>query len=138
MTKCVTIAAFAVLVAWTAPAQDEPGAHLGYDYVRFNSASSVPAFSANSGSGQFIFNFNRWLGGVADLGAVHNNNMNGFQADTTIANFLFGPRVTLGGHRARFRPYFRVLWGGVYATSSARILGTDSTPSFPDSRLQLA
>jgi hypothetical protein len=55
--------------------------------------ANVPAFSANGGSGQFIFNFSRWLGGVADLGAVHNNNMNGFQADTTIANFLLGPRV---------------------------------------------
>jgi len=52
----------------TGPGQ-EPGAYLGYDYVRFNSASNVAAFSANGGSGQFIHSlrysggFTFWFGG---------------------------------------------------------------------------
>jgi len=135
MKKCVTIAAAAVLAVCSASAQDgqKVGVYLGYDYVRFNSATNVPAFSANGGEGQFIFKFNNTIGAVADLGAVHNNNLNGIHADTTIANFLFGPRLTLG-HRSRFRPYFQVLWGGVYGTSSVQILGTlvnGVTPELP-------
>ena len=94
MKTCVATAAAVVLLGWTAAAQDEPkvGAYLGYDYVRFNSATNVPAFSANGGSGQFIYKFNHRLGAVADLGAVNNQNLAGIHADTTIANFLFGPR----------------------------------------------
>lgn len=92
---------------------------LGYDYVRFNTATNVPAFSANGGGGQFSYNFNKWLGGVADLGAVHNGNIGGNPLDNTFMNFLFGPRVSL--RYARLRPYFQILWGGVYATSSTKI-----------------
>ena len=56
MKKCVTIAAAAVLAIWTASAQEgqKAGVYLGYDYVRFNSATNVPAFSANGGNGEFI------------------------------------------------------------------------------------
>ena len=62
---------------------------------------------------------------------MHNNNLNGIHADTTIANFLFGPRLTLD-HPSRFRPFFQVLWGGVYGTSSAEFLGN---PVNADTRL---
>src|SRR5437660_579088 len=134
MNKCVRIAAAAILGVWTASAQQDGqkvGVFLGYDYVRFNSATNAAAFSANGGNGEFTFKFNNTIGVVADLGAVHNNNMNGIHADTTIANFLFGPKLTLLGHRSRFKPYFQVLLGGVYTTSSAQILGTLVDPSIP-------
>ena len=133
MRKCVTIAVAGVLAVSAAFAQQDGqkvGVFLGYDYVRFNSATNVPAFSANGGNGEFIFRFNNTIGAVADLGAVHNNNMNGIHADTTFANFLFGPRLTLG-HRSRFRPYFQVLWGGVYGTSSVQILANPVDPLIP-------
>jgi outer membrane protein OmpA-like peptidoglycan-associated protein len=115
------------LLGWTAAAQDEPkvGAYLGYDYVRFNSATNVPAFSANGGSGQFIYKFNHWLGAVADLGAVNNQNLAGIHADTTIANFLFGPRITFSRHHSRFQPFGEVLFGGVYATTSVAVSGLE-------------
>jgi outer membrane protein OmpA-like peptidoglycan-associated protein len=118
-----------LLISGIAAGQEGPraGAYLGYDYVRFNSATNVPAFSANGGSGQFIYNFNRWLGGVADLGAVHNGNLQGHRLDSTFANFLFGPRVSLT-KRSRFKPYLQTLWGGVYATSSTQITGTVAQP----------
>jgi outer membrane protein OmpA-like peptidoglycan-associated protein len=133
MKKCVTIPLAAVLAVWTASAQEgqKVGAYVGYDYVRFNSATGAPAFSANGGNGQFLYKFNNTIGAVADLGAVHNNNLNGIHADTTIANFLLGPRLTLLGHRSRFKPYFQVLLGGVYATSSAQILGSLVDPIIP-------
>jgi outer membrane protein OmpA-like peptidoglycan-associated protein len=126
MKTCVATAAAIVLLCWTASAQDQPkfGAYLGYDYIRFSSASdnqfntNVPAFSANGGSGEFIYRFNRRLSGVIDMGAVHQDNLAGFNADTTIANFLAGPRFNFLGRHSRFQPFAQVLLGGVYATSS--------------------
>ncbi|HWB85955.1 MAG TPA: outer membrane beta-barrel protein [Bryobacteraceae bacterium] len=133
MKKCVFMAtAAAVLAAWTASAQDVPkaGVFLGYSYVHFNPAGSASSFSANGGNGQFVYNFNKWLGGVADLGAVNNSNQNGIHADTTFFNFLFGPRLTFT-HRSRFRPYAQLLWGGVYATSSAQITAIPALDFLP-------
>ena len=117
--------------ATLAVAQDVPKmeSFLGYTYVRFNSATNVPAFSANGGSGQFAYNFNRWLGGVVDMGAVHNGNISGAPIDNTFANFLAGPRLSL--RYSRIRPYFQVLWGGVYGTASTQINAVPVTPSLP-------
>lgn len=122
MRKSFVITGVVLLCTIVASAQDVPRAEtfLGYTYVRFNSATNVPAFSANGGSGQFAYNFNKWLGGVADLGAVHNGNISGVNLDNTMTNFLFGPRLSL--HHSKLRPYFQVLWGGVYQTASTRIL----------------
>ena len=113
-------------------AQDYPRAEnfLGFDYVRANSATNVPAFSMNGGGGQFALNFNRWFGAVADLGAVHNGNMSGYQVDTTITNFLLGPRFTIR-KSSRVTPYFQILWGGVYAASSTAVPIPEGTPTNP-------
>jgi hypothetical protein len=108
-----------------ARAQDYPRieSFFGYTYMRANSATDVPAFSANGGSTQFVVNANRWLGFVADLGAVHNGNINNHNLDSTFTNFLFGPRVTL--RYSRISPYFNVLFGGMHAGSS---VGTSALP----------
>ncbi len=121
MKRSFTIVAVCLASATLGLAQDVPKAEtfLGYTYTRFNSATNVPAFSANGGSGQFDYNFNKWLGFVADLGAVHNDSIGSAHLDDTFANFLFGPRVSL--HYSRIRPYFQVLWGGVYGTASTQI-----------------
>jgi Outer membrane protein beta-barrel domain len=121
MNKSLIIIA---LFALTAAAQDAPRIEtfLGYTYVRANSATFVPAFSSNGGSGQFVYNFNRWFGAVADLGAVHNGKIGSRRLDSTFATFLFGPRLTLG-QSPRIAPYFQVLWGGVYATTSTETNG---------------
>lgn len=99
---------------------------LGYTYVRATSGTDVPSFIANGGSGQFVYNFNTWLGGVADLGGVHNANTGGLRIDHTIANFLFGPRISLWF--PRLRPYMQVLFGGVYATVSTPVDVLAATP----------
>jgi opacity protein-like surface antigen len=132
MTKSFTIIGAGLLCAMIAAAQDVPRMEtfLGYTYVRANSATNVPAFSANGGSGQFAYNFNKWIGFVADLGAVHNGNISGVNLDNTTANFLFGPRVSL--RYSRLRPYFQTLFGGVYGTASTSILATlPPSPSNP-------
>ena len=99
---------------------------LGYTYVRATSGTDVPTFIANGGSGQFVYNLNTWLGGVADLGAVHNGNINGLLIDHTIANFLFGPRISL--RFPRLRPYLQFLFGGVYSTASTPVNVLAATP----------
>lgn len=121
MRKSFATISVILLFAMLAAAQDVPKteAFLGYSYVRAKTATNIPAFSANGGGGQFLYNFNKWLGGVADLGAVHNGNISGRQLDTTMANFLFGPRLSF--RYARITPYFNVLWGGVAAATSTHV-----------------
>src|SRR5579864_2274292 len=97
MKTCIGVMGACALLALTAVAQEVPSyeVSLGYDFARFNSATNVPAFSANGGSGQFAYNFNRWFSGVLDLGAVHNGNIHNIELDSTIATYLAGPRVTV-------------------------------------------
>jgi len=122
MKKSMAVFGAVLLFALTAAAQETPKAEtfLGFTYVRFNSATNVPSFSANGGGGQFVFNFNKWLGFVSDLGAVHNGNIGGYHLDSTFTNFMFGPRVPIR-MSSRFTPYFQALWGEVYASTSALV-----------------
>lgn len=118
MKRSITTAGVVCLMALTAAAQDIPREEvfLGYTYVRFSSSFNAPSFSINGGGGQFVYNLNRWLGGVADLGALHSGAIPGNSLDTTFFNFLFGPRFSY--HTSRVVPYAQILWGGVYATGS--------------------
>jgi hypothetical protein len=116
--------AFAVvmLFAMAAAAQDMPRAEmfLGYTYFRANSDTNVPAFSANGGGGDFVINFNEWVGFVTDLGIVKNGNIDDLDINSTIFPFLFGPRFTVRKSE-RWVPYFQYLLGGAYESSSKRI-----------------
>jgi opacity protein-like surface antigen len=130
MTKSIAIVAAALLLVVAAAAQDVPRAEvfLGYTYQRTNSATDVPAFSANGGGGQFVLNLGKWIGAVADLGATHNGNIGGYHLDTTMTHFLFGPRVPIRVH-SRVTPYFQMLWGGVYASTSVNVRVPDDIAS---------
>ena len=110
-----------LVFAMVAAAQDvsRMETFLGYSYARFNRATNAANFSANGGDAQFAWNFSQYFGGVADLGAIHNNNVIGHNFDCTLTNFLFGPRLSM--RHPRLRPYFQVLFGGVYSASSARV-----------------
>ena len=115
-------------------AQDTPKAEvfLGYTYLRANSASNVPAFSANGGSGQLVVNIGKHFGLVTDIGAVHNGNIGGYHTDTTLTNFMFGPRFPIRvSHRVI--PYFQGLFGGVYAASSVNVTVPSGTVILPPS-----
>jgi hypothetical protein len=94
---------------------------LGYNFVRFNPNSGyAPSFNANGGNGQFVYNLTPWIGGVVDMGAVNNGSLNQFSVDTTVVNFVAGPRFTLHNH-SRFLPYAQALFGGAYSTTSTAI-----------------
>ena len=112
-----------LLFASVAAATDVPTAEtfLGYNFVRFNPNSGfIPSFNANGGGGQFAYNFSKWFSGVVDLGAVTKGSLGGLTVDSTVVNFVAGPRVTMHNH-SRFTPFAQVLFGGAYATSSTQI-----------------
>jgi hypothetical protein len=110
-----------ILMTRAGMAQDYPRVEtfLGYTYFRANSATNVPAFSANGGGGQFEFNASKHFGVVYDMGAVHNGNIGGHQLDNTFLNFMLGPRLNL--RYSRLNPYFNALFGGVRATTSTAL-----------------
>src|SRR5260370_3276121 len=126
MRKILAVIAVVPVFALVAGATDVPTyeTFLGYNFVRFNPNSAfVPSFNANGGSGQFIYNLNKWIGGAVDIGAVTKGTLNGFNVDTTVINFVAGPRLTYHNH-SRFTPFAQVLFGGAYATASAPIRPT--------------
>jgi hypothetical protein len=123
MKKCVSVIGLGALFALAAIAEEVPKAEvfLGYNFVRFNPNSGFfPSFNANGGGGQFVYNINHWLGAAVDAGAVTKGVLNGFDVDTTVVNFVAGPRITIHNH-SRFTPFVQVLFGGAYGTASARI-----------------
>jgi hypothetical protein len=94
---------------------------LGYDMLRYNSATNIPAFTANGAGGQFFLNFNSWIGVGADIYAAHNGNVfggvtvggvniPGGKIDNTSTFFQFGPRVSVRKW-SRVTPFFQMLWG---------------------------
>jgi opacity protein-like surface antigen len=122
MRKIIVSLGLLALSTFTAFAQDVPRTEvfLGYTFTRANSDSNIPAFSMNGGSGQFVYNFNSWLGAVADFGAVVNQQVGIYHGDTTLSNYLFGPRYTVRKW-SHVTPYFHMLFGGVYGATSAEI-----------------
>jgi opacity protein-like surface antigen len=117
ISSLVGVTAFALVAAAQSPPSFETFA--GFTYTRANAGpSNFPSFSAYGGSGQFVVNFSGWLGFPIDVGAVHNRNVGGVGLETTLVNFLVGPRVSI--RRPRVTPYVQVLFGG------ASIGATDS------------
>jgi hypothetical protein len=132
MRKVMAAIAAVPLFALVASATDIPTSEvfLGYNFVRFNPNSGyIPSFNANGGGGQFAYNINKWFSGVVDLGAVTKGTLNGFDVDTTVINFVAGPRFTYHNH-SRWVPFGQVLFGGAYSTASAQIAFT-GTPILP-------
>ena len=123
MRKFIAVIAAVPMFALVAAATDVPKMEtfLGYNYVRFNPNSDVfPSFNANGGGGQFVYNFNKWVGGVVDVGAVTRGSFDNFNVDATVINFVAGPRITYHNH-SRFIPFGQVLFGGAYSTASAQV-----------------
>jgi hypothetical protein len=123
MKKLIVVIAASLAFAFAASASDMPKAegYVGYDFVRFNPDSRfTPSFNANGGSGQFVYNFYKWVGIAVDAGAVNKGVLNGVAVDTTVAHVVAGPRVAFHNH-SRFTPYGEILFGGAYSTASAQV-----------------
>ena len=125
MKNVVTAIVVVLAFAFVSAAQDVPKVEVfaGYSYVRANAALNNPSFSANGGSGQLVVNFNRWVGFVTDIGAVHNGNINEVNLDSTFINYMWGPRVSIRKN-SRVTPFFHYLMGGVHAGTSKHVAVT--------------
>lgn len=123
MRNMILMIAAVLASTLVAAAEDVPQMEtfLGYNYVRFNPNSTLlPSFNANGGGGQFVYNFNQWIGGVGDIGAVTAGSVGRFNVDSTAVNFVAGPRFTYHND-SRFQPFAQVLLGGVYSTASVPV-----------------
>lgn len=124
--------------------QEVPKADLffGYSFLRYNSAQTIPAFTANGGIGTFAWNFGDHLGLEAELGGYHNGNVKNYQFDSTSFSYLFGPRISWGRHK-KFDPYMHVLFGGQnfstsIAQSSILVVNPLTTSKLSNGRYQTA
>ena len=127
MKKIVCLMFLVLLCSLAAFAQDVPKFEwfLGYNYVRVNSTTRISSYSANGGSSQVAYNFNKYLSGVFDIGGYHNGVVNGFNIDNTMLSYLWGPRVNI--RKGRVIPYFNTLFGGVWFGASTAKLVTPCT-----------
>jgi outer membrane protein OmpA-like peptidoglycan-associated protein len=123
MKRCISVFGVAVVFLTAAAAEDWPRyeTFLGYNFVRFNpNSGNIPSFNANGGGGQFVYNLNKYFGGVVELGAVSKGTLAQLPIDTTVVHFVAGPRFTMH-NGSRFVPYVQALFGGAYGTASARV-----------------
>ena len=95
MKKSITLIVGVLLFTLVAGAQDVPRfeTFLGFTYMRTDLQSdnvlgrSIGSFSMDGGSAQFIYNFNKSIGFVADLGAVNRGNVGVLNIDNRTAFF---------------------------------------------------
>jgi opacity protein-like surface antigen len=112
MKKLIIAAALVLAFAVQASAQaTTPLVELsgGYSFVR----NSKFDLNFQGGSGSAAYNFNRWLGGVADIGGYELTNQTGGSGN--IVSFLFGPRLSYRGET--FTPFAQLLLGGAHASA---------------------
>src|SRR5271165_263390 len=128
----VCLLAFASLFGAGANAQDAPkfDVFAGYSYVRENPGTSgVGSFNLNGGSASVAYNANHWLGGIADFGGYHANNILGTHVDGTLSTYLFGPRVSY--HRdSRITPFGQALFGVAHIGGHSGLGFSSSNNSF--------
>lgn len=125
MKRKLTLVGSLLAFAWIAAAQDVPRqeVYLGYDMLRVNSATNVPAFTANGGGGQYVFNINSLIGIAGDIYGAHNGNIFGTltdpktgitypggKVDNSQYFYQFGPRVNLRKW-SRSNIFFEMLLG---------------------------
>jgi outer membrane immunogenic protein len=103
---------------------------LGYTFEHANAPpAQCGCFSANGGYGSAVFNMPRGFSLVANLSAVHANNINGTTQSITVFHYLFGPRYSLRS-RSRFVPYVQALGGGAEEFSNYAFVQNVSGPAF--------
>jgi len=119
MKKTSTLFALLIFIGAIAVAQEIPKVEIytGYSFLRVNSATIVPAFTANGGIGTLQYNFNKNFAITGDFGGYHNGNISGFELDQTAYSYLFGPKLMVH-KQSRISPFIETLFGGVHDTRS--------------------
>lgn len=104
MRNLFILAVLILFIAAPALAQETPKAELfgGYEYLRLNPGGvNCNGFGANA-----AYNFNNWLGGVADFGICNESGTNLHDV-----NYLFGPRASYRSSGS-LTPFAQILFGG--------------------------
>jgi len=155
--KCFRVIAVVLLFVAVAAAtqNDVPRyeAYLGFQYVRANQFNQntglgtvIGGFDMYGGHGQFIYNFNKWISGVIDAGAVNKGNVAvpglitnpggtlsvlDVGVQNTTAFTYGGPRIYFRTHR--LAPFGQVLVGAAYRhlTTGVTALTSATTPIVP-------
>jgi opacity protein-like surface antigen len=125
MKKLIMAAALVLAFAFQASAQDTaPKVELsgGYSYVHNGKFS----LDFHGGSGSLAYNFNNWLGAVADIGGYKLSGTPG--ASLNIVSYTFGPRISF--RHDRFTPFAQILLGGARASASVNGGGGGSENTF--------
>jgi opacity protein-like surface antigen len=132
--RYVALIGFGTVCLPNAVAQDWPRyeASANYTFTRFSTNDGAPPLNANGGTLQFAFNFNKWVSGVAEVGAAR---LSSFADDTdfpglsperdTILTYMVGPRLTF--RRSRITPYVQTLFGGASLLGSSVISNRQQT-----------
>ena len=140
MKKSITLISVVLAFALVGAAQEPPRyeAFLGFRYVRANQfnqnaglGTAIGGYDMYGGSGQFVYNFNKWISGVGDFGAVNKPNVGILNASNTTAFTYAGPRVYY--RKGRFSPFGEVLFGAVYrhVSKSVDVVTSPNTPVLP-------
>lgn len=94
---------------------------VGYSYFRLGGSNGV---NQNGASGSLAYNFNNWVGGVADFGVYHGS-PSGVSLNTY--SFLFGPRFSYR-EKSHITPFAQALLGGAHLTASFAGVSGSTTP----------
>ena len=100
----------AAMAAWAQESAPTPAVEVG---LNFSTLTTYPghgagSFTGSGGSGTFVYNFSKYLSGVADLGGYHNPG--DLNYNPTTFTYLFGPRLNL--RMSKVNPYVQTLFGG--------------------------
>jgi outer membrane protein OmpA-like peptidoglycan-associated protein/opacity protein-like surface antigen len=109
---------------------------LGYSFWRAMPTSSSNRMAyLHGGSTSIAYNFNNYLGLVADFGGYDNSKLTligptgsqTFDSNGSAYSFAFGPRISYRRYE-RFTPFIQALFGGAHA-SSVKISGCTGNPT---------
>jgi hypothetical protein len=131
----------ALLFTAVAAATDIPRyeAYLGFQYVRANQfnqntglGQTIGGFDMYGGDGQFVYNYNRWISGVVDGGAVNKPNVGIVNVQNTTAFVYAGPRFYYRKYHG-VSPFAQCLFGAAFRRVSTEVtaLTSPNTPNFP-------
>ncbi|HVB33969.1 MAG TPA: OmpA family protein [Patescibacteria group bacterium] len=108
---------------------------LGYSFWRaMPTAASNRMGYLHGGSTSVAYNFNKYVGLVADFGGYDNSNLTLFSptgsrtldSNGSAYTYVFGPRFSYRGY-GRFTPFFQALFGGAHA-SPVTVSGCSGNP----------
>jgi outer membrane protein OmpA-like peptidoglycan-associated protein len=126
MNRFAITLAMLLVTALSVTAQPVPRVETGlnYSYIRYQGDTFAPTYHANGGNFQLVLNVSNRIAVVGDFGGYQSGGLSAFGFNSTLVNYLAGPRVWFG--QKRLRPYVQALFGGAW--ENAYIVGPLNTP----------